>query len=90
MIVGILVSLFAIVSIRLVSVLNSRHRWPFRLWTVILGLALLAVGGLWEAGSAQATPKSTPVSSSSSKTLVNNGKLALDGKSFTADFDYGY
>lgn len=46
MIVGILVSLFAIVSIRLVSVLNSRHRWPFRLWTVILGLALLAVGGV--------------------------------------------
>lgn len=46
MIVGILVSLFAIVSIRLVSVLNSRHRWPFRLWTVILGLALLAVRGV--------------------------------------------
>jgi hypothetical protein len=90
MIVGIFVSLLAIFGIGLVNVLNSRHRWPFKLWPAILGLALLAVGGLWEAGSAQATPKSTTVSSSSSsKPLVNNGKLALDGKTFTADFDYG-
>lgn len=88
MIVGIFVSLLAIFGIGLVSVLKSRHHWPFKLWPAILGLSLLAIGGLWEAGSAQATPKSTTVSSSSSsKPLVNNGKLALDGKTFTADFD---
>lgn len=88
MIVGIFVSLLAIFGIGVVSVLKGRNRWPFKLWPAILGLSLLAIGGLWEAGSAQATPKSTTLSSSSSsKPLVNNGKLALDGKTFTADFD---
>ncbi|WP_191988942.1 hypothetical protein [Lacticaseibacillus porcinae] len=88
MIVGILVSVLAIAGIGVVSVLQNRHRWPYKLWPAMVGLSLLAIGGLWQAGSAQATPKdSVESTSSSSKPLNNNGKLSLDGKTFTADFD---